>query len=132
MRVLGFAALASASSVPAWKSNGRGNIPSVLDLAGAHVVGETNAEYASWNVDASYNRGFAHIAFDSPNLHAAAASLAPSSMRFGGTGNDLLVYSPFDASCDSSTDDDSKVCLNASHWRSLYNMANRSGSKIVF
>ena len=97
--------------------------PSAVDLAKAPRVGRTNANYASWTIDSSYNRGFVHIDFDNKNLLAAATSLAPSTIRFGGGGNDYLSYAPF-SSCNSSADNDNFVCLNTSHWDSLYRMAN--------
>ena len=97
--------------------------PSAVDLAKAPRVGRTNANYASWTIDSSYNRGFVHIDFDNKNLLAAATSLAPSTIRFGGGGNDYLSYAPFSA-CNSSVDNDNFVCLNTSHWDSLYRMAN--------
>jgi hypothetical protein len=95
------------------------------------TVGETNVNYASWTIDSSYNRGFVHISFDNKNLLAAATSLAPSTIRFGGGGNDYLSYQPFSA-CNSSVDNDNYVCLNTSHWNSLYNWANASGTEFIF
>ena len=77
--------------------------------------------------------GFVHIDFDNPNLLAGAISLAPSTVRFGGGGNDYLHYAPFDR-CDTGnhTDGDYYVCLNATHWDSLYNLANKSGTDFIF
>ena len=66
--------------------------PSVLHLDRAPRVGQTNDRYASWTIDSSYNRGFVHIHWDNPNLLAAATSLAPSTLRFGGSGNDYLHF----------------------------------------
>ena len=48
--------------------------------------------YASWNIDSSCNRGFHHINFTNQNLLAAARGLRPSKLRFGGSGNDNLIY----------------------------------------
>ena len=108
--------------------------PSTLALApGSPAIGETNARYASWTVDSSYDRGFTHIDFDNANLLAGATSLAPSTLRFGGSGNDYLHYEPFvPSSCASRPDSDVYVCLNASHWESLYAMARKSGTEFVF
>jgi hypothetical protein len=38
------------------------NPTTVIDLTKAPIVGQTNAEYASWTIDSSYNRGiqFSH------------------------------------------------------------------------
>ena len=106
--------------------------PSIIDLRGEwSVIGKTNTKYASWTIDSSYNRGFVHINFDNANLLAAASSLAPSTIRFGGGGNDYLYYEPY-APCNSSNDYDYAVCLNTTHWNSLYNMANKSESDFIF
>ena len=56
------------------------------------VLSVTEPTYASWNVDSSCNRGFHHTNFTNPNLIAAASGLRPSRLRFGGSGNDALVY----------------------------------------
>lgn len=95
------------------------------------TVGDTNVNYASWTIDSSYNRGFVHIDFDNQNLLAAAKSLAPSTIRFGGGGNDYLSYQPY-SNCNSSADNDDFVCLNTTHWNSLYNWANASGTEFIF
>ena len=107
-------------------------IPITIDAT--HVVATTNPTYASWNVDASYNRGFVHIDFTNRNLIAAATSLAPSMVRFGGSGNDYLTYSPDPKAplCDSKNDSDYFVCLNQSHWDQLYGLAEASGTKFIF
>lgn len=81
---------------------------------------------------ASYNRGFVHNDFSNPNLLAGAKSLAPSTIRFGGGGNDYLHYVPFDASCNKTEDGDQHVCLNMSHWNSLYSLAKRSDTDFIF
>ena len=52
-------------------------------------------------------------------------------MRFGGGGNDYLHYAPF-SPCTSLGDNDTVVCLNTSHWDSLYAMATKSGNDIIF
>jgi hypothetical protein len=103
----------------------------LLRRANCWTVGETNVNYASWTIDSSYNRGFVHIDFDNHNLLAAAKSLAPSTIRFGGGGNDYLSYQPY-SNCNSSADNDDFVCLNTSHWNSLYNWANASGTEFIF
>lgn len=67
----------------------------VLHLKNAPRVGETNVNYASWTIDSSYNRGFVHTDFTNQNLLAAAKTLQPSTIRFGGGGNDYLQYVEF-------------------------------------
>ena len=76
----------------------------------------------------SCNRGFHHINFSNPNLVAAASSLSPYRIRFGGSGADDLLYSfKDDGVCDGlpppgSPGDCHYVtagCLNASHFSSV-------------
>jgi len=95
------------------------------------VIGKVNPRYASWTIDASYNRGFVHIDFENANLLAAATSLAPSTLRFGGGGNDYLQYAPF-APCTSHNDSDQFVCLNTTHWNALYTMAAKADADFLF
>jgi hypothetical protein len=106
--------------------------PSVIEISKAPFVSITNANYASWTIDSSYNRGFVHNDFTNANLLAGARSLAPSTVRFGGGGNDCLHYEPFAPCGDSSTDNDTNVCLNTSHWDSLHKLASHSGSDFIF
>ena len=122
------AALALAATLAATL----GEQPSTLSLVpGWAALGETNDRYASWTIDSSYNRGFVHIDFDNSNLLAGATSLAPSTIRFGGGGNDYLHYVPY-AACAPHNDSDQHVCLNTTHWDSLYAMANKSGTDFIF
>lgn len=91
------------------------------------ALGVTETRFLSWNIDPSCNRGFHWINFSNPNLIAAAASLSPSRLRFGGSGADDLVYSfgndgacasvppPSPANCQYVT----AGCLNATHFSSL-------------
>ena len=99
----------------------------------------TDATFASWNIDSSCNRGFHRIHFSNPNLHLAAHALGPSKMRFGGSGNDYLVYglSPDSSECaaippSTSCSYFTQGCLNASHWESLYEFAHSSNAHLVF
>ena len=82
--------LLAAAAAPA--SGGGGEVPGVGTVVVGELLGETSERYASWNVDMSFNRGFSHINFTNPNLIAAAASLRPSTLRCGGTGNDYQHY----------------------------------------
>ena len=68
--------------------------------------------------------------FSNANLVAAAASLAPFTLRFGGTGNDYLHYS-----CETgkpTVDSDTYGCLNATHRRELLGLAHKAGGKFLF
>lgn len=51
-------------------------------------VNTVDEKFASWNIDSSCNRGFHRTNFSNPNLAAAGLGLAPSRLRFGGSGND--------------------------------------------
>merc|ERR1719272_784876 len=63
-----------------------------IALVSSTALSVTKKTYASWNIDSSCNRGFHHINFTNKNLLAAARGLRPSKLRFGGSGNDNLVY----------------------------------------
>ena len=106
-----------------------------VDVSGG-VISRTTPRYASYNVDSSADRGFFHIDFNNSNLRAAAASLEPATLRFGGSGNDYLHYDVPDAgyACASSPHNDSDFygCLNASHWRDLSGLAQAAGSHFLF
>ena len=98
-----------------------------LELGGK--IFTTNINYASWNIDASYNRGFFHMNFSNPNMRAAAASLAPSTVRFGGTGNDYLHY---DCETVPGMDNDTYGCLNATQRADLFGLASTTGTDFLF
>jgi len=140
----------NANARACWLKDGSGTAaPKVTDISGVldsappvpvavrttSALATTNRNFASWNVDASYNRGFVHIDFSNVNLLAAATSLAPSTMRFGGGGNDYLRYTTAESEpplCTSDNDSDAFVCLNASHFDDLYGLAERSGTDVIF
>lgn len=110
-----------------------------ITLVSTQPVAETEATYASWNIDSSCNRGFHRIHFDNANLRAAALGLAPSRLRFGGSGNDNLVYglTPGSPECrgiapSSDCGYTTPGCLNASHWESLYGFAQAGGAEFIF
>jgi hypothetical protein len=113
--------------------------PVTIQLVSEKVVSVTEPTYASWNIDASCNRGFHKTNWSNPNLLAAAKGLAPSKLRFGGSGNDALVYgltpgSPECADVPPQTDCayTTPGCLNASHWNDLYAFAEGSGTEFIF
>ena len=88
------------------------------------IVNRINDDYASWNVDSSANRGFFHTNFSNTNLHAAVAALAPSVLRFGGSGNDFLEYKlGAGAPCAHANNSDTYGCLNATHWDALHSLS---------
>eukprot|EP00756_Hemistasia_phaeocysticola_P045208 Hpha_TRINITY_DN18971_c0_g1::TRINITY_DN18971_c0_g1_i1::g.17651::m.17651/K07964/HPSE; heparanase len=117
----------------------------VVDVSvGSTVLYKTEKTYASWNIDSSCNRGFHRTNFSNPNLVWAARGLSPSVLRFGGSGNDNLVYglTPGSPQCAGITpapppqhpgcDYVTPGCLNATHWNSLYNLAKESSTEFLF
>jgi hypothetical protein len=109
--------------------------PAVMVSVGAQPIGVVNNNYASFNVDSSFNRGFFHINFTNANLRAAAASLAPATLRFGGSGNDYLHYDVGGGPggcAPNVTDSDTYGCLNATHWDALFALAADAGIDFLF
>ena len=97
----------------------------------ATPVNRVNQNFASFNVDSSYNRGFFHVNFSNPNLRAAAKSLTPATLRFGGSGNDYLHYEV--DYCNASIDDgDYYGCLNTSHWNDFHGLTSEAGLDFLF
>ena len=115
------------------------SLPTVVVEKSADLVGMTNSRYASWNIDPSCNRGFHETRFDNPNLVAAATGLAPSRLRFGGSGADFLTYSFTDGTPDCPPVDPTAGChyvtpgcLNATHATQLLGLGAASGSDFIF
>jgi hypothetical protein len=109
-----------------------------VSLVSSSPISQTNPTYASWNIDSSCNRGFHQTNFTNPNLAAAARALTPSSLRFGGSGNDNLIYGLTEGSpecagivpdgCDYVT----PGCLNATHWNNLYGFGVAAQVQFMF
>ena len=57
-----------------------------------NVYWRTDARFKSWNIDASENRGWEVRNLSQPKLRYLAAASLPGYLRFGGTGNDKLIY----------------------------------------
>lgn len=116
----------------------------IITLESSTPVNTIGRTYVSTNLDPSCNRGFHHTAFSNPNLLAALTALAPSRLRFGGSGADSLVYGMDDAAslcagtppapappangCSFGT----PGCLNSTHWDNLYHLTNASGTEFIF
>jgi len=102
------------------------------------IISEANPTYASWNIDSSCNRGFHRTDFTNPNLIEAARGLSPSVLRFGGSGNDNLVYglSAGSPECAGIVATDcgytTPGCLNSSHWDALHAFAQAGEAQILF
>ena len=123
---------ARASSADVWalgRTLGTAVTAATPSLKISAKIGQINRNYASWNIDSSYNRGFFHMNFTNPNILAAAASLAPSTLRFGGTGNDFLHY---DCETIPGKDSDSYGCLNDTHRADLLALASTTGNDFLF
>ena len=111
----------------------------VVGVKLAHVLSTVEPTYASWNIDASCNRGFHQTHFANPSLLAAARGLSPSKLRFGGSGHDYLVYglTPGSPECAlvpplTTCSYFTPGCLNATHWDTLYGLAEGSKSEFIF
>ena len=103
----------------------------------ARVALHATAPYfASVNIDSSTDREFFTTPFDSPALLAAAAGLAaggaaPGHVRFGGTGNNALVYDvPGAPPCVPTSS--RHTCLNESTGRGVAGLAAAAASPIIF
>ena len=103
----------------------------------ARVALHTTAPYfATINIDSSTDREFFTTPFNSPALLAAAAGLAaggaaPGHVRFGGTGNNALVYDvPGAPPCVPTSS--RHTCLNESTWRGVAGLAAAAASPIIF
>jgi hypothetical protein len=94
----------------------------------------TTAPYfASWNIDSSGDREFFMLDWSAPALTAAAAGLAAGGgarVRFGGTGNNELVYAvPGAPPCVPAPH---RTCLNETTWRGVAAVAAAADSPIIF
>lgn len=129
------------SAAPAGAS-GATTFPATVSLpAGLTSVNFLRRTYASFTIDSSCNRGFHATNFTNKNLAAAAFALRPSTIRFGGSGNDGLVYGltpgspecsavqpPNPADCSFGT----AGCLNATQWDALYGLSVAAGADFLF
>jgi hypothetical protein len=97
-----------------------------------------------WNIDASSNRGFfwrdldvakpygrqlarqaAAITADGPQAHSV--------LRFGGSGNDVLVYEFGSTTCPSEPHWEAEhKCLNETTWRNLLEFTRAANARIIF
>ena len=99
----------------------------------AKLLSRTSPRYASWNIDASRNRGFLWRNLSSPNLLQLAAGLPAGYLRFGGSGNDALWYG--DGIGQSSCADAPALhfnCLNSTMVDGLLALSEAASSRLVF
>ena len=93
---------------------------------GEAVVSTTLPTYKSWNIDASADRQFFTRNLSSFELHYLAKNSMPGLLRFGGTGNDGLVYAFGNTTCGHDP------CLNQSWFDNLMGFAKDAGAPVVF
>eukprot|EP00045_Choanoeca_perplexa_P003552 m.31844 g.31844 ORF g.31844 m.31844 type:complete len:570 (+) comp12107_c0_seq1:2-1711(+) len=91
------------------------------------VVSTTLPTYKSWNIDSSADRQFFTRNLSNPELHYLAKYSMPGLLRFGGTGNDDLVYAFGNTTCGNSP-----TCLNQSWFDNLMDFANEANAPVIF
>ena len=107
---------------------------SSLTIDAREPVFTTAPYFASFNIDSSRDRSFFLLNWSSPALLSAAAGLsaADARVRFGGTGNNALVYNFSGAACAPSADGRSRTCLNESTWAGVAAVAAAARAPVVF
>jgi hypothetical protein len=108
------------------------------------AIGRTSGHYTCWNIDASTNRGFfarnlsptkplgAQLAIQAKAISVGQAD-GHSLLRFGGGGNDMLLYEMDPKVSTCPPPDQPKVhCLNATWLGALLDFSRASQAKIIF
>jgi hypothetical protein len=101
-----------------------------VEVSSTGVYWHTDRRFKSWNIDASPNRGWEVRNLSQPKLHYLAAASLPGYLRFGGSGNDGLVYgvgNNVSACAPSATH-----CLNETHFRDFMSFTQASTAKLIF
>ena len=112
-----------------------------IRINGSWMLGETSGHFTCWNIDASLNRGFFHRNLSLGSAmgaqlarQAKAISVGQgdghSLLRFGGGGNDDLIYEVAGTAC--SSDQLHPQCLNMTWWSNLLNFTRASEAKLIF
>jgi len=101
------------------------------------AVHEVAPYFASFNIDSSADRSFFLLDWRAPALAAAARGVAAAGgaglVRFGGTGNNFLVYdAPGAPPCVRSAAAPRRECLNASTWAGVAGVAAAAAAPVVF
>lgn len=87
--------------------------------------------FSSWNIDSSRNRAFFDLDLADSRLLYLASQIGNVTIRFGGTGNDLLHYGvPGSAPCRASVPDVYE-CLNTTWWGNLVALSHASNSSLI-
>ena len=132
------AAAAAAAAAPAAAAGAAAPTCSDITLNAREPVFTTAAYFATWNIDSSTDREFFTTDFTAPAMLAAAAGLGAAGgthVRFGGTGNNALVYdAPGEPACvpAPSGGTHGRTCLNASTWAGVAAFAARARSPVIF
>ena len=117
--------------------------PAAPDVATAsvairgNVYWHTDPRFKSWNIDASPIRGWEVRNLSLPKLHHLAAASLPGYLRFGGSGNDGLVYGVGNVTkCPEpktlSGDKNKTHCLNETHFRDFMRFSKASTARLIF
>ena len=96
---------------------------------GSNVVNTVSELFKCWNIDASANRGFFVRTLSDPYLHNLGRQSQPGVLRFGGTGNDDLVYCLPGGPSDPGRD---AMCLNETWFLNLVEFSQESGAQLLF
>jgi hypothetical protein len=123
-----------------------------INVAGGVALASTSDHFTCWNIDASANRGFfvrdldvaksygAQLAYQAAQITAhpaAGRSQKFSLLRFGGSGNDALLYEFGGTKCPAPTVPGKHFlgdikCLNRTWWSNLLGFTNASNARIIF
>jgi hypothetical protein len=126
-----------------------------IGLAADKALATTSDQFVCWNIDASANRGFfqrdldvskpygKQLAYQAAHMVARQGmgmqrADAFSLLRFGGSGNDALLYEFGDTKCPKPPATPGKhfagdiKCLNQTWWRNLLGFTNASNARIIF
>ena len=106
------------------KSSGGNTFNMTLD--DSRIAFTTLPQFKSWNIDASENREFFTRNLSNPELQYLAQHSMPGLLRFGGSGNDGLVYAFGNTTCGSSP------CLNQSWFDNLMGFASAAKAPLIF
>jgi hypothetical protein len=123
------AATASSSSPPSSSS-----CPPLTLSPASPLSSISPSTYASWNIDSSRNRAFFDTDWAAPQLVYLASAIGGARIRFGGSGNDFLNYSPspYPSSPPCPPQSDKAECLNATTAADLFAFAGATDSALVF